>query len=248
MNKQALTELPLSPEEQYEASRQFGRSLFSALQLARAKEKKRQEEMYGDMALENENVLGIPIPEHLMPHPQSKTAAYGDASPGFLSRALSNQSHPLRMVMGGQEGFADAKKDYYLKEKARIGQELEQAQRDYIDLLSRIKTGSHNDTPHVDAFCNGIAYEALFEKEAAHNDDVAIEEGSIRRLLGDTGSFVRKHTPFVDPAIDMATTGLLNTGTGAAYLTYLLRKKMREEPEAYMRSELPTRVELQPFR
>lgn len=246
MNKQALTELPLSPEEQYEASRQFGRSLFSALQLARAKERKRQEEMFGDDSSENDSVLKIPIPEYLMPHQQQKTAAYGDTHSGFLSRALSNQSHPLRMVMGGQEGFADAKKDYYLSEKARINKELEEAQREYINLLSRIKTAAHNDTPHVDAFCNGIAYEAIFEKEARHND-VNIEEGSVSRFLGDTLGSVRRHIPFVDPTIDMAATGLLNTGTGAAYLTYLLRKKMREQPEEYMEEKLPTRVELQPY-
>ena len=241
MNKQSSTQLPLSPEEQYEASRLFGRSLFSALQLAREKEKRRQAEMMSEYPSEDENVLRVPIPEHLMPHPV-KTASDG----GFLSRALGAQTHPLRMVSGGQEGFRDAKKDYYLQEKARIQQELLSAQKEYIDLLGRIKTGSEN-TPCVDAFCNGIAYAATFEKDAMHNDDVGIEEGSVRRLLGDTASFARKHTPFVDPAIDMAASGLLNTGAGAAYLTYLLRKKMREEPEPYMKDSLPTRVELQPY-
>jgi hypothetical protein len=240
MQKQALTDLPLSPEEQYEASTNFGRSLFSALQLARAREARRQEEMFGNTDLEDESVLRIPIPEHLMPHPQ-KTAAYGDNS--VLSRALRNQSHPLRMVMGGQEGFRDAKKDYFLQEKQRIQSELASAQKEYIDLLTKIKTGAHEETPHVDSFCNGIAYEAVFEKEAFH-EDVPIEEGSVRRLLGEAVSVAKK--PF-DPAIDLAATGLLNTGSGAAYLTYLLRKKMREEPDAYMRDKLPTRVELQPY-
>ena len=241
MNKEASTALPLSPEEQYEASRLFGRSLFSALQLAREKEARRQAEMLGEHPFEDEKVLRVPVPAHLMPHPQ-KVASDG----GFLSRALGAQTHPLRMVSGGQEGFRDAKKDYYLSEKARIQQELMDAQREYIDLLGKIKTGSEN-TPCVDAFCNGIAYAASFEKDAMHNDDVGIEEGSVRRLLGDAGGFARKHTPFVDPAIDMAASGLLNTGAGAAYLTYLLRKKMRDEPEPYMRDHLPTRVELQPY-
>jgi hypothetical protein len=248
MNKQAATQLPLSPEEQYEASRHLGRSLFSALQLARAREARRQAEMMGENTFEEDNVLRIPIPQHLMPHqPPQKTAAYPDnKGNGFLSRALSQQSHPLRMVVGGQEGFRDAKKDYYMQEKARIQQELDLAQREYIDLLSKIKTGSHEETPHVDAFCNGIAHAAVFGKEAAEKE-VNMEEGSIGRLLGDTVGAVRRHTPFVDPAIDMATSGLLNTGSGAAYLTYLLRKKMREEPESYMKDQLPTRVELQPY-
>ena len=240
MDKQALTELPLSPEEQYEASTNFGRSLFSALQLARAREARRQAEMFGDSGAEDESVLRIPIPEHLMPHHQ-KAASYEPDS--ILSRAIRNQSHPLRMIAGGQEGFRDAKRDYYIQEKARIQSELAAAQKDYINLLSKIKTGSAEDTPHVDAFCNGVAYQAAFEKEAAI-DDVPIEEGSIKRLLGDTMGAVRK--PF-DPAIDFAATGLLNTGAGAAYLTYLLRKKMREEPDAYMKDRLPTRVELQPY-
>lgn len=248
MNKQALTQLPLSPEEEYIASRNLGRSLFSALQLARAREARRQSEMLGEDSFEEDNVLRVPIPQHLMPHqPPQKTAAYPDSSGnGFLSRALSRQSHPLRMVVGGQEGFRDAKKDYYMQEKARIQQELDFAQREYIDLLSKIKTGSHEETPHVDAFCNGVAHAAVFGKEAGHKD-VGIEEGSIGRLAGDVGGFVRRHTPFVDPAIDMAASGLLNTGSGAAYLTYLLRKKMREEPESYMKDQLPTRVELQPY-
>lgn len=245
MNKQSATQLPLSPEEQYDASRHFGRSLFSALQLARAREARRQAEMMGEHSFEDDEVLRIPIPEHLMPHQlPHKTAAQPEG--GFLSRALNQQSHPLRMVMGGQEGFRDAKKDYYMQEKARIHDELAQAQKEYIDLLSKIKTGSAEETPHVDAFCNGVAHAAIFEKEASHQD-VGIEEGSIRRLAGDVGGFARRHTPFVDPAIDMAASGLLNTGSGAAYLTYLLRKKMREEPESYMRDQLPTRVELQPY-
>lgn len=245
MNKQSATQLPLSPEEQYDASRHFGRSLFSALQLARAREARRQAEMMGEHSFEDDEVLRIPIPEHLMPHQlPHKTAAQPEG--GFLSRALNQQSHPLRMVMGGQEGFRDAKKDYYMQEKARIHDELAQAQKEYIDLLSKIKTGSVEETPHVDAFCNGVAHAAIFEKEASHQD-VGIEEGSIRRLAGDVGGFARRHTPFVDPAIDMAASGLLNTGSGAAYLTYLLRKKMREEPESYMRDQLPTRVELQPY-
>jgi hypothetical protein len=248
MYKQSVTQLPLSPEEQYEASSHFGRSLFSALQLARAREARRQDEMMGDYDFENDDVLRIPIPEHLMPHQMPhKTAAHPSSEgDGFLSRALSQQSHPLRMVVGGQEGFRDAKKDYYMQEKARIHQELAQAQREYIDLLSKIKTGSDEETPNVDAFCNGLAHAAVFGKEASHHD-VGIEEGSIRRLSGDVGGFVRRHTPFVDPAIDMAASGLLNTGAGAAYLTYLLRKKMREEPEEYMKDKLPTRVELQPY-
>jgi hypothetical protein len=240
MNKTAFTDIPLSPQEQYVASTNLGRSLFSALQLARIREARRQAEMYGDGNPEDESVLNIPIPEHMMPHPQKK-ASYSEDT--VLGRAISSHSHPLRMVVGGQEGFRDAKKDYYLQEKAKIQAELANAQREYIELLSKIKTGSAEETPNVDAFCNGIAYQTVFEKEAAL-DNTQIEEGAVRRLLADTVDVARK--PFM-PAVDLAASGLLNTGVGGAYLTYLLRKKMREEPEKYMRDKLPTRIELQPY-
>jgi hypothetical protein len=63
-------------------------------------------------------------------------------------------------------------------------------------------------------------------------------------MLGDVMNVAKK--PF-QPAIDTAATRLLGTAAGSAYLTYLLRKKMREEPESYMQESLPTRVELQPY-
>jgi hypothetical protein len=63
-------------------------------------------------------------------------------------------------------------------------------------------------------------------------------------MIGDLLGVVKK--PF-KPAIDTAAGGLLSTGTGAAYLTYMLRKKMRENPDKFMEEKLPTRVELEPY-
>jgi hypothetical protein len=83
----------------------------------------------------------------------------------------------------------------------------------------------------------------LFGKTADFQEP-EIEDGAIRRLLGDTLGVVKK--PF-QPALDTAATGLVGTAAGGAYLTYLLRKKMREEPENYMSESLPTRVELEPY-
>ena len=71
-----------------------------------------------------------------------------------------------------------------------------------------------------------------------------IESGAIARLADAAAS--KAMQPF-RPAVDYATTGLLGTGVGSAYLTYLLRKKMRERPDEFMEGHLPTRVELQPY-
>lgn len=156
-------------------------------------------------------------------------------------------SNPVRMLVGGQQGFRDAKKEYYMQQKAQIQKELMNAQKEYIDVLSRIKTGEDQSslTPCVDAFCNGIAHMTLFGKTASFRDeDIPIEQGSLSRLLGEATSAA------VSPLKPVATStakGLLGTGAGAAYLTYLMRKKMREEPESYLEEHLPTRVELQPY-
>lgn len=165
--------------------------------------------------------------------------------PGIFGRAFKAQQNPLKLLVGGQAGFRDAKKDYYMRQRENINKELAHAQREYIDLLGKIKTGSAEDTatPYVDAFCNGIAYTTLFGKEASH-DDVDMADDSMKRMMGSVMSHAKK--PF-QPIVDTAASGLLGTGTGAAYLTYLLRKTMREEPEKYMQEGLPTRVELQPY-
>lgn len=241
MLKQSSTPIPLAPDERQQASELFGRSLFSAIQLAKENEMRQRmlAKKYDDEG--EAGVLKIPIPQALMP--QQKVAENSFEVPGLLSRAVRLQSHPIQLLAGGQQGFGDAKKDFYMDEKARIHKELAAAQKEYIDLLSRIKTGEEA-TPCVDAFCNGMAHEAIFEKEASVADDTAVEEGSVRRLLGEAGGILKK--PF-QPAIDTAASGLLSTGAGAAYLTYMLRKKMREEPDNYMNEALPTRVELEPY-
>jgi hypothetical protein len=240
MLKKSSTEIPLSPEESQEASALLGRSLFSAIQLAKEQEA-RKRLMLTKLENEDPNVLRIPLPAELLP-----SAKVAEDS-GLLSRALKTQNVPVQLLLGSQQGFSDAKRDFYFQEKQRIQKELAKAQAEYIDVLRQIKTGSEKEniaTPCVDSFCNGIAYQLMFEKEAEALEDTDIEEGSLRRLLGEVGGVVKK--PF-QPAIDTAASGLLSTGAGAAYLTYMLRKKMRENPEAYTEENLPTRVELEPY-
>ena len=169
---------------------------------------------------------------------------------GIFSDAFHEiHNSPVRMLVGGQQGFRDAKKDYYMQQKAQIQKDLMQAQKEYIDVLSRIKTGEEQEptaTPCVDAFCNGIAHMTLFGKTASfrEQEDIPIEQGSISRLWGSTMDTMASP---LKPAGTAVAKGLLGTGAGAAYLTYLMRKKMREEPENYMEDHLPTRVELQPY-
>jgi hypothetical protein len=238
--KQASTAIPLSPDESYEASQLLGRSLFSALQLAREQEM-RKNQLAKKYTVEDDRVLKIPIPEHLMP---SQKVAEDFDEQGAFSRAFGAlNKHPMRMIVGGQTGFRDAKKEYYLQQKEQIQKELLHAQKEYIDTLSRIKTGSELETPCVDAFCNGIAYATLFGKTASQKD-VDIEEGSVQRVLGDAKNTAMKQ---FQPATDFAANQLLRTAAGSAYLTFLLRKKLREEPDKYMDEHLPTRVELQPY-
>ena len=174
----------------------------------------------------------------------------GSDDSGIFSEAFhSIHNSPVRMLVGGQQGFRDAKKDYYMQQKDQIQKDLMRAQKEYIDVLSRIKTGEEQTnptTPCVDAFCNGIAHMTLFGKTASfrEEDDIPIEQGSIGRLLGSTASTIASP---LKPAGTAVAKGLLGTGAGAAYLTYLMRKKMREEPDNYMEDHLPTRVELQPY-
>jgi len=240
MNKQANTPIPLSPEELSEASNHFGRSLFSAIQLAREQEMQKRL-LHDDEGLNSDDTLRIPIPKELMP--VQKAAGFDDGAPGVFARAFGGHNKPLRMLVEGQQGFGDARKEYFMSQKKNIQKDLMQAQKEYIDLLSKIKTGSAEETPCVDAFCNGVAHTALFGKQA-NEQDVDISDGSIKRLLSEVMGVAKK--PF-QPAIDTAATGLLSTGAGAGYLTYLMRKKMRETPDKYMEDQLPSRVELQPY-
>jgi hypothetical protein len=243
--KTALTNIPLSADEQYQASELFGKSLFSAIQLMKEQEARKRLNEYKSKYDTDSDVLQIPIPSSILPQQKVAFMDDEDQDSGIFASALKHQNFPVRMLVGGQSGFRDAKKDFYVHEKEKIQRELLDAQKEYMDVLSRIKTGSDLSTPCVDAFCNGVAHDAVFEKSAlTHDDDVDMESGSIGRLLGDAMDTVKK--PF-RPAINTAATGLVSTGAGAAYLTYLLRKKMREQPDKYLQESMPTRVELQPY-
>jgi len=242
MIKQASTPIPLSPEELSSASNHFGRSLFSALQLAREQELQKRLSSAHDYADDDGEALKIPIPRDMMPSLKEASEA-DDGTPGILARAITGNNKPIRMLIEGQQGFGDARKEYYMQQKSQIQQELARSQKEYIDLLSSIKSGESTDTPCVDAFCNGLAYAASFGKKA-EDKEVDISDGSIKRLLSGAAGVIKK--PF-QPAIDTAASGLLGTGVGAGYLTYLLRKKMRDEPDKYLQEQLPTRVELEPY-
>jgi hypothetical protein len=176
---------------------------------------------------------------------QKKDKLGSDGDPGMFASAFARMNrHPVRMLTGGQQGFGDAKKEYYMMQKKQIQEELMHAQKEYIDTLSRIKSAAVSDTPCVDAFCNGLAHSAMFGKTGSYKD-VSIEDDSLSHLMDDVKRVALK--PVRGMGGDAAVGALLNTGAGTAYLTYLMRKKMREEPESYAKEHLPTRVELQPY-
>lgn len=239
-DKTASTPIPLSPEERYEASQLMGRSLFSAIQLAKDQEARRNAALR-NMQGEDERVLRIPIPKDLLPQKVAEDHS------SIIGEAMNQlHSHPIRMLVGGQEGFRNAQHEYYLKQKQQIAKELESAQKEYLDTLSRIKMGEEAETPCVDAFCNGIAHMVTFGKTASfkEDEDIPIEHGALKRMLSDSAGAAT--APFRSAATTVAG-GVMGTGAASAYLTYLLRKRMREEPDKYMEQQLPTRVELQPY-
>jgi hypothetical protein len=164
---------------------------------------------------------------------------------GFISNALTNLAqHPAKMFMGAQEGFKSARKQYYMRQKEMIARQLDQAQQEYLDTLKLIgsKTAEASSaTPLVDAFCNGIAHMSFFGKTASY-PEVSIEDGALKRMLSDVVKFKNPIAPVAQTAANAA----VNTAAASAYLTYLVKKKMREEPENYMNEKLPTKVELQP--
>ena len=173
-----------------------------------------------------------------------------DSLNGIMADALGGiKESPVRMFIGGNAGFRDARKEYYFQEKAKIQQEIAAAQKEYIDTLSKIKTGEEkaSPTPLVDAFCNGMAHYTMFGKTAAAEEDLDISDGSARRFLGEAIKQIYQKTPVIKPGVNMAARGLLNTAAGTAYLTFLARRKMREDSDKYLKQHTPTRIELQPY-
>lgn len=166
--------------------------------------------------------------------------------PGVIGRALRFNRNPIRTLVGGEAGFSEARREYYDMEKQQIHKALRQAQEEYLSTLQRIKQGE--ETPFVDAFCNGMATQLTIPeltKDAATAESVEIGDGSIKRLVKKTLGVAAKP---VQPAIDLGATGLLGTAGGTGYLAYILKKKMREkDQDRFMEYELPTRVELEPY-
>jgi hypothetical protein len=166
--------------------------------------------------------------------------------PGIIGRALRFNRNPIRTFVGGEAGFSEARKEYYELEKRKIQEDLRKAQEEYLGVLQRVKQGE--ETPMIDAFCNGMATELTIpelSKSAATAEDVEIGDGSIKRLLRSALGVAAKPA---QPALDLGATGLLGAAGGTGYLTYILKKKMRErDNDRYMESTLPTRVELEPF-
>jgi len=230
MNKYANTKIPLSPEDSYLASQLLGGSLFSAIQLNQEMQRIRDLEKRRD-----DQTLTIPLPMDKL------KVAEDEGTPGIIGRALRFNRSPIRTFIGAERGFEGAKKDYYDAERAEIAKQLELAQKEYLHTLQRIKTGE--ETPCVDSFCSGMATElALGDVEKTAETDIS--DGSVRRVLGDILGIAKKP---LQPAIDLGATGLLGTAAGSSYLTYLLKKQMRDSGRDQGFTGDPTRVQLVPM-
>jgi len=239
MNSKANTPAPLSPEEAYLASKLLGRSLFSAIQLSKEMDRSKALQQ-----MESNDILRIPIPIQKMS--EEKQGEIEGEPLGIIGRALRFNRNPIRTFVGGESGFTEARKEYYEMEKRKIQEDLRQAQEDYLSTLQRVKQGM--ETPLVDSFCNGMATEIVFPelgKYAATAEDVEIGDGSIKRLIRNALGLASKP---LQPALDLGATGLLGAAGGTGYLTYILKRKMRDrDQDKFMETNLPTRVELEPF-
>lgn len=231
MEKVSNTPIPLSPEEAYLASRLFGGSLFSAIQMSKEMERMKQMEK----AQNGDQVLTIPLPTSKL-----KMAAE-EAEPGLIGRALRFNRSPIRFMVGAEHGFDEASNAYQMAEKAEIQRQLQAAQQEYLKTLEQIKMGEA--TPCVDAFCAGIASEVTMADMHEKTAEDEIADGSIQRLLGDILGVAKKP---VQPVLDIGATGLLGTAAGSGYLTYLLKKHMRGDSGKRQEAVEPTRVELVP--
>ncbi len=245
-NPYANTNVPLSPEEAYLASRLFGKSLFSAIQLSKERERAENQAMGA-----GGDVLRIPIPRELVPgmgkESAEKTADDLNNSPGIIGRALRFNRNPIRTLVGGDAGFSEGKREYFEMERQQIQRELEHAQREYLRTLQQIKHAS--ETPMLDSFVNGLASELTLgeglDKVSENTAETAeISDGALKRVLGDLLGQAKKP---IQPALDLGATGLASTAAGTAYFTYMLKKKLREGGGALPEPELPTRIELQPY-
>jgi hypothetical protein len=231
MKKAANTQIPLSPEEAYLASRLFGGSLFSAIQMSKEMERMKQMEK----AQNGDQVLSIPLPMNKL------KVASDEVEPGIIGRALRFNRSPIRFMVGAEHGFDEARSAYQQAEKAEIQRQLQLAQQEYLHTLEQIKAGE--ETPCVDAFCAGMASEVALADVHEKTAEDEIADGSIRRLLGDILGVAKKP---VQPVLDVGATGLLGTAAGSGYLTYLLKKHMRGDAGKPQDGVEPTRVELVP--
>jgi hypothetical protein len=230
MNKEALTERPLSPEEQMIASRMAGSGLYSALQLKQL--------MFNNDDKEPESeVLKIKLPK-------DKLMSF-DKKGNDQNHLIGNLHHivkdPISMAVNGISGFSESSKMYDDMERAHLDKEMSKAEKEYLDMLGQIKHSSDTSTPNVDAFITGMISIASsspedIEKEA-NNHEYA--DGSIKRMFGDLASPV---TNLVKPVTDTAKGVTAGTTLASALAVYMLKQKMDSGSH---HSESPSRIEIE---
>jgi hypothetical protein len=241
MNKEALTERPLSPEEQMIASRMAGSGLYSALQLKHI--------LFSDEDKEpDSDVLKIKLPKDRLMSFDKK----GNDQNHLIGNLHHMVKDPLTMAVHGVSGFTHSQKLYDEMERKHLDEEMSNAEKEYLDMLGQIKHSSDNSpTPLVDAFVTGMVSIASsspedIDKVAAEIEDLPKlaadhehADGSIHRMFGDLASPV---TNLFKPVTDTAKGVTAGTTLASALAVYMLKQKMDEGKH---HNDSPQRIEIE---
>jgi len=213
-----------------------GSGFYSGLQL--------KNQVFDQPSDEEDNVLKLRLPKDKL----KGIAKQSDQKPlareahsqlnNYLGKTLAK---PITIGVGGMVGFHGAAKQYEDTERKHYQGELDKAEKEYLDLLSHVKTSSCDNTPLVDAFCHGIVSMAISSPQeidkVAKEDDMA--DGSMKRVLGDALSPIAAPYHAVK---NMAYGGLAAATLGSAGTVYLLKQKF---DKAKGDGKAPTRIEIE---
>jgi len=242
---------PLSPQEHAEATRRVGAGIFSYLQLQRELARQRSTEQ---PSMGESNSLNIPIPKELLYEASTKVGAAANPFPdeesssllpSLFSEAVKKTTYPLALGTGISEGFGGAKAHYYQAQKAKMQQELDLAQKEYLDTLMHIR--KHASTPAFDALCVGIASALDPSVKIAADDELG--DNATSQLVSDilhkavTGKYSPLH--LAKGPLTIATGAAISPALIAGYLTYNSQRPRKEEDQQKFNS--PTNVQLQPY-
>lgn len=232
---------PLSPDEKIIASYLAGKGLYSGLQLKHLMSDAGKE-------VEEPEVLKLKLPKsriQKMSNEKVKEITNIDTNNPVM-KTLRHKYMPNHVtglassLMGGFAGFNDASSLHEKLENEHYKHELANAEKEYLDALTKVKVGSDN-TPNLDAFCRGIVNtisKTSEEIEKKAKDDMA--DNSIKRVIG---KIISPVTNKLKPIKDTAKAVTFGIPLTSALAVYMLKNKQKQESEP---AKPPTTVELVP--